>query len=65
MKNLQEEIVQNNVFFGISNLRNSKGNLKFANNSFFDLYFRKKLKFQIWDYIFLKIQGFPGFPEPF
>ena len=65
MKNLQEEIVQNNVFFGISKLRNSKGILRFANDNFFDLYFRKELKFQIWDYIFLKIPGFPGFPEAF
>ena len=51
--------------FGIAKLRNSKGILRFANNNFFDLYFRKELKFQIWDYIFLKIPGFPGFPEAF
>ena len=64
-KNLQEETIQNNVFHGISKLSNSKGILMFVNNHFFDLYLREELKFQIWDCIFLKIPGFPGFPEAF
>ena len=37
----------------------------FANNHFFNLYLRKELKFQVLDYNFLKIPGFPGFPEAF